>query len=375
MTKETEIEAVEPVVASRDEEIVETVVVDPPEPEPRADIEDVIATQDDPRAEIYKRHTEKRETEIKESEGGFSDEPPEIEEEDEENEQIAVENDESTTIIKPTPSRSATPPDADETITVRVAGLDRQVSKKKVDSMGGAENYSIRIAAQEQMERNAHERAANEKRKAALDEQERRLAERQAAIPAMDSQQGQPPGRSTQLDGQNLEEMARRYQEAVYDDAADAPSILAGMVSMAASTGSTFDKDEFRRQVKEEVLADQRQAKIVKASHALIDAHPELNSRDPQYDPRMFDAIDSETIVVEREYPGWEPEQVVQEAFTRIQKWKGIPQPQTMSDKQAQKKAMARPRVGTQRFQQPPPPPRPTNSDYVASERKRRGLD
>ena len=89
----------------------------------------------------------------------------------------------------------------------------------------------------------------------------------------------------------------------------------------------------------------------------------------------MFKAIDSETTVVMREHGDWEPEQVVQEAYTRIQKWKGPPQPETMSDKQAQKRAMSRPRVGSQRFQPPPPPPRQTDSDYVASLRKGRGQE
>jgi hypothetical protein len=89
----------------------------------------------------------------------------------------------------------------------------------------------------------------------------------------------------------------------------------------------------------------------------------------------MFTAIDTETTIVEREHPEWEPEQVVQEAYDRIQKWKGVPKSETMSDKQAEKRAMTRPRVGTQRYTPPPPPPRQTNSDYVSQERKRRGLE
>lgn len=191
----------------------------------------------------------------------------------------------------------------------------------------------------------------------------------------MDPQQAQNPGDLPTSDGQTLEEQARRYQEAVYDDAAEAPSILANMVKQAAQTGQQFDEQAFRRQVKEDVLAEQRQAKIVKAGRALIEAHPELNERDTNYDPRMYQAIDIETTIVEREHPEWEPEQVVQEAYDRIQKWKGTPQSETMSKKQAEKRAMTRPRSGTQRYAPPPPPPRQTNADYVAAERRRRGLE
>jgi hypothetical protein len=377
MTKETEVEAApEPVMASRDREeeveIVETVEIEQPPVETK-DYEDVINDSDDPRADIYKRHNEKRETQIEASQAEFTPETPELEAE---NPDSAIETEEDPDIIEPTP-QAATPPDAAKMVEIKVLGDVRSVPKDKVDAAGGVENYQIRLAAQEQMERNAHERAALEARQAALDEQERRMNAATAAIPATDSQTGQTPDRSTPTDGQNLEEQARRYQEAVYDDAAEAPSILAGMVRAAAASGEAFDKDAFRTQVKEDVLREQRQAKIVKAGQILINSHPELDMRDPKFDPRMYNNIDTETMVVEREHPEWEPEQVVQEAYERISKWKGnpSPQPETMSDKQAAKRVMTRPRTGTQRFTPPAEPPRPTNADYVAQERKRRGLE
>jgi hypothetical protein len=386
MTKETEVTAApEPNLVSRDRpddtEIVETVeIVDPPEE--RADIEEVIATQEDPRAEIYKRHTEKREEEIEEQTGGFGDQPLEIPDEDEENAQIAVESDETADIIEPTPGPTDTPPDSDPMATVKILGVPRQVPQSKIDAAGGIENYQIRIAAQEQMERNAHERAQIEARKAALDERERQMLQ-PAGIPATDSQESQTPDRSTPTDGQNLEAKARQYQEAVYDDAADAPSIFVQAVNEAADAavqkalarGRPFNEAALREQVKEDVLAEQRKAKIVKAGRALIESHPELQHDDPNYDPRMYTAIDDETVVLARQHPEWEPDKVVQEAFDTISKWKGSPQPETMSDKQAQKRAMNRPRAGNKRYTPPPPPPRQTNSDYVQQERKRRGLE
>jgi len=385
MTNETEVTAApEPAVASRDrEEVVEKAetenveVVETVEtaPEPRPDIEDVIEQRDDPRSEIYKRHTEKRESEIEQSQAEMFETGDEKEDSPGENEQIAVETDNSTAIIESEPEPTDTPPDSEKMATVKILGIDRQVPQSKIDAAGGVENYQIRIAAQEQMERNAHERAALEARQAALDERERRIAASMAEIPAMDSQSAANPTRSTPLDGQTLTEKARQYQEAVYDDADDAPSILAEMIQMAANTGQQFDENAFRQKVKEDVLAEQRQAKIVKASHALIEAHPELNQRDASYDPRMFEAIDSETVVVEREHQDWEPEQVVQEAYDRIRKWRGVPSTETMSEKQAQKRAMNRPKAANARYTPPPPPPRQTNSDYVQQERKRRGLE
>jgi hypothetical protein len=359
MTTETEVK---PAIAqaSRDsEEIVETVELEQPE----KDYEDVIQDLDDPRAAIYARHNEKRSEEI-EGQAGETDES-------------GIETDESKDIIEATPD-AATHPDAAEMVEVKVLGTTRLVPKAKVDAQGGIENYQIRAAAQEQMERNAHERAALAARQAAQDERERQWAEKQAALPTLDTQTGQNnPDRSTPTDGQNLEDMARRYQEAVYDDADEAPSILATMVREAAKAGETFDKDAFRKQVKEDVLREQRQAKIVKAGQALINEHDELNMRSEKFDSRMYENIDQETMVVEREHPEWDPEDIVKEAYDRIASWKGNtpPQPETMSDKQAQKRAMTRPKAGTQRYAPPPPPPRATNADYVAAQRKARGLD
>lgn len=351
MTNETQVTpAPEPVMASRDREaveIVETVeIVQPDAPE---------IVPEDARSEIYARHSERR---------------------DEENNEIVVETTEAEPIIsesEPVVEAQEAPGDV---VQVKIMGDIRSVSKEKIAAMGGMENYQIRIAAKEQMERNAHERAALAARQIAQDERERQLAEKEAALPALDTRAVGTPERLTPPDSQNLEEIARRYQEAVYDDDSEAPSILVSMVRSAAASGETFDKDAFRKQVREDVLQDQRQAKIVKAGRSLIEAHPELNMRDEKFDQRMYDNIDGETMVVARERPDWEPDQVAQEAYDRISNWKGgTPPSKTMSDKQAMKRDMAHPRTGTARFTPPPPPPRATKSDYVAEERKRRGLD
>lgn len=377
MTKETEtyIEDKNMVTRDREEEIVETHELAPePAPEPE-DIEDVIATVDDPRSEIYSRFSKKRNEEI----------------EQQVDPEMPVDQEASGDIIESAEDsdQSSTPPDGDaETVEIRVYENTMNVPRDRIEKMPGdtfeqkMQAYQKQEAVNVGMTRNAQERQDLETRRANLDARERALAEREAALPATDGQQGQQtPSDLPEPDGQTLEEMARQYQEAVYDDRADAPQLLAAIVKKAAQTGQqvpvqAIDEDALRESVTQDVLASQRQAKIVKASNQLIAAHPELNQRNPEFDPRMFQAIDAETVAVEQEHPEWEPEQVVQEAYDRIQKWKGVQQTsETMSDKQAQKRAMTRPRSGTQRFTQPPPPPRKTNSDYVTEQRKARGLE
>ena len=366
MTAQTEVHpAPEPAMASRDTEIVEIVELEQPAVEAK-DYEDLIKESDDPRSAIYAKHNEKRVVDIAESHELFDPEKGEL----------PIETDATVDIIETTPE-AATPPDAPEMVQVKVLGTVRSVQKDKVDAQGGVENYQIRAAAKEQMERNANDATALAARQTAQDERERRWNEQQAALPALDTRESQTPDGLTPPDSQNLEEMARQYQEAVYDDAQEAPSILATMVRKAAAAGNTFDKEAFRKQVREDVIRDQRQAKIVKAGQDTIAAHPELQMRSEKFDQRIYDNINSETMTVAREHPEWEPDRVCQEAYDRITSWKGNapPVPETMSDKQAQKQAMTRPKTGTQRYTPPPPPPRATNSDYVAAQRKARGLE
>jgi hypothetical protein len=371
MTKETEIEATPPVAqVSRDEEtteIVETVELAPLEKTDARDYEDVLAEDEDPRGAIYARHNEKRDKELDGSE--LTDAAKGYVEED--NPEIPVEKDTSPTIIE---DQTDT-----EMVEVKVLGDLRNVPKSKIDAAGGVENYQIRLAAQEQMERNAHERAANEARQVAQDERERLWNEQQAAIPTQDSQEANPNPTDLPTDDQNLDILAAQHQEAMFDGDENAPSILVKLTkaaaAQAASQGQPFDQKAFAQQVKDELIEDQRKAKIVTAGHALIDLHPELNQRDTKFDPRLFTAVDDETEVVKRQHPEWEPEKIVQEAYDRVHKWKGAHKTETMDAKQEEKRAMSRPRSGTQRYTQPPPAPVPTRSDYVAKQRKLRGQE
>ena len=366
MTKETETEvAPAPVLASRDREEGEVVELVETEAPPEKDYEDVIVDSEDPRAHIYAKHNEKREAELEQSsEDALTDGYT-----SEEN----LENQDSTGTIKSHDTRS--PPSGEEMVEIKVYGDVRQVAKSKVDKAGGVAEYQKQVAVQEGMQRNADQANALRAKEEAIAAREAALAAAEAAIPSLDSHEGQPTPTDPPSGDQNLEAMARQYQEAVYDGSDDAPSILATMVATAAGKGESFDKDAFRKQVKEEVFADQRKSKIIAATHALIKDHPELNQRDPSFDPKTFSLVDDETSVIMRREPELEPAQVVRQAWSNVQKWKGVKQTSTMADKQAEKRAINRPRSGTQRYTTPPPAPAPTRSDYVKQQRIARGQE
>lgn len=375
MTKETEVTTPDKNLASRDREdapdqveVVEDVEI--VETKAERDYEDVLREDDDPRAAIYKRHNDKRNAEISEQTGESDEENVDS---DEENEKTSVEKAESADIIKSGDKAASTPPDEDPLVEVVIFEQVRQVPQSKIDKAGGIQMYQMREAAQEQMRRNAARARELEERERALDERER-SAPTPPAVPAKDQHKGQSPD-DLPSDDQTLKDMARQYQEAVYDGDDNAPSILVEMVAKAARSGEKFDENAFRRQVKEEVLADQRQEKVVRARNALLESTPELNKDNPRFDRRLFEATDTETVVLERAHPDWEPEQVLAKAWENVRSWHGNKTTESIEARNREKQELNRPRSATGRHTPPPPQPRKTNSDYVREERIRRGLE
>ena len=331
-------------------EIQEDFEIEQPEPEPHE--------PRDAREEIYQNFSRKRDDEIAA-------------------EAESVENTDSADIIDGDDDQP-TPPDGDEMVEVIVYGEVHRVSADKVFKAGGLQAYQKHLAVEKGLQVNAH-------RAKELDAREEALRAREASasnppdVPATDRHDGQTPDRSTPTGDQNLEELAGQAVEALYDGGENASSSLANLVEKAVQakigTGEPFDEGKLREQVKEDILRDQRQSQVDKARAKFIGDHPELNSRDAKFDPRMFEAVDIETEVVARENPEWEPEQVMSEAYDRIQRWRGLKKSDSMQDKQRDKQAMTRPKAGSQRYTPPPPPPRQTDSDYVSNLRKQRGLE
>lgn len=375
----TEAEVVKPVMASRDEEgagneseglsgtsaakpadsdeeFEEAVEIEDEAP----DYQDQVKDSDDPRLLIGKKFHEKHRA--------FD--------ESEEKSASKVENDEDTDILQDDDQSADTPPDSDQMVEVKVLGDIRRVPKSKIDAAGGVENYQIRVAAQEQMERNAHERRALDARANEIAEREARIAAQESAVPPSD----RPLNSTTDLpvsDGQTIEELAQQYQQAVYEGDESAPQLLTKLVAKAATSNQvSIDPERIKQEAADEFERREQARKVQAATHRLISEHSELDRNSPDYDPRLFAAVDDETTVISRQHPEWEPDQVLTEAFERISNWRGNGQTQptdSMSEKQQEKRARVRPRAADGRFVKPEAPPPPTKSDYVARVRQSRG--
>lgn len=333
------------VVASDEVQLDESVVIEDPTPaaEP-IDFEDM----DDPRLQIAAKHDEKHRDFSEKGESG-------------------LETDESTDIIS---GNDGDP----EMVEVKVSGEIRQVEKAKVDKAGGVQAYQKQQAADAGMRENARQRDTLDDRARTLDARERLIAGKEAALPTLGAQpKGQSPADLPLPGDQTIETLARQYQEAVYDGEENAPELLAQLVQTAKDQNTPIDETAMITRAADELERRTRRKQVTTATKVLIDAHPELNKESSEFDGRLWTAIDDETTVVERQNPDWEPQDVLNEAYTRISKWKGSHKTGTMTSKAEQKRHMNRPRANSGRYTPPPPPPARTASDYVADLRKNRG--
>ena len=372
-TNRTEATMDNPVMASRDEqeeqaqqdeleleaqlddeeevEITETAEIEDDDDEEPQDFDDM----DDPRLKIAAKHDE---THRNFGEKDESDE--EIDDED-------VETDESADIIE-------LQPDQEEMIEVIVYGDTRMVPKSKVDKAGGLQQYQKQLAVEAGFQANAQRAESLDNREQALADREREIEAKEAALPTLDAQQGQTNPTDLPTGDQTIEQLAQRYQEAVYDGDESAPQLLAQLINRAAATQNTsIDVESIKQEAADEFERRERQKKVITASRTLLKEHPELDRKSSDFDPRLYQAVDDETVVVERQNPEWEPQEIIQEAYRRVAEWKGGQPTDTMADKAAAKRRINRPRAQGTRSKKPPPPPARTASDYVQDVKRARG--
>jgi len=339
----------EDLAAGSEIELDETVVLEDPTPAPEPiDLEDM----DDPRLSIAKKHDEKHRN--------FS-----------ENDESELEPDDSTDII-------AGDDDEPEMVEIKIYGETRSVDAEKIDKMPGdtrearIQAYQKQQAVDAGMQDNARQRDTLDDRAKALDERERQIAKYEASLPTPGATKGQTPG-DPPITGDQTIALAQKYQEAVYDGEENAPQLLAELIQTGKNQGIPIDENVVISRAADELERRTRRKQVTAATTALIDAHPELDKEDSQYDQRLWTAIDDETMVVERQHSDWEPQEVMDEAYKRISAWKGTHKTSSMTEKAKEKRQMNRPRAASGRYQKPPPPPARTASDYVKELREKRG--
>lgn len=270
-------------------------------------------------------------------------------------------------------------------VRVKVNQEIRYVDQSKIDNMSGetqedrVQAYQKHLAVVAGMESNAKQRESLNEREHALAAREQQLHEQEAALPTLDTQKAKPLPTDPPTGDQSLDALSGDAIESIYDGDEEAPTKLSKFVNetvrSALAANPAVDVEKLKRDIRADFEKAARMKTVVKATSALIKEHPELDGKHADYDHRLFEAIDGETVVVKRQNPDWEPQEVMKEAYRRISEWRGGHKTDSMNEKQASKRDMIRPRVSSGRYVAPQAPPEKTRSSYVADVRKSRGQD
>lgn len=273
----------------------------------------------------------------------------------------------------------------DEPVTIKVNGKERQVPKSKIDEAGGVDIYQRRAAASEELNA-AHEmrrqaealmRQVNS-RAAEIQRQEHELQQHRNH---KDKQHDDPPSVPTDAEMKNL---ARKYHESIMDGDMDAADDLLVRMQTARS-GATESIEAVAKQAAE--LAHQKiaQSEFAKSRREGIDVF-EKEYKDIAGDPTLRGFANEKTKEIYSEHPDWEPKRVILEAAEQVSNWvsemrggTGYNKPAAdmpSSAKLDAKRQLTVIRGGSSARALPRPAPRPqTNSEYVQSLRKARGLE
>lgn len=356
----TQVEAVKPVHASRDDEAIETKVVH---------VEQGIKEKTE--AELESPPKEEVELEPREAIAQkFQEEQRNFAEDDSEKATKTAEAD----VINDKPAEDIDAPKP-EMVEIKVNKRIIMVEREKVEKAGGIVAYQKEVAVMQGFKDLAAQKKILDDRTQVLDTREQSLADKESTLPKLDEPEpnaADPKDPPVQGD-QKMIQLADEYHQAYLDGHDEkARNLLLQLVATPKTEESRLDPEGFALQVadKAERITKERNLnrEIFTAKDDLLKKHPELKT-----DTRLFTAVDDETNIVEREFPSYTPSQVMEEAYRRVNSWKGDHKSDSMNDKENEKRSMNRPRAGTRRVETPPPTPRPKDSDYIKDLRKSRG--
>jgi hypothetical protein len=264
-----------------------------------------------------------------------------------------------------------------EEIEVKVNGKTRMVLREKVESAGGLDVYQKRLAAEEGMQQVTNERRqVQAERQQLRDDQQKfhQWQQKQLQKDKSPPQGGTEEKESPPEGGSDVKVMAQKYREALYDGNDDkADEIFAQMAKAQGAQPATpnVNPDEIANQVLERTrkkMQEDQRTKDVRAGQKLFSE----KFNDIAQDPRLFEMTNSETVRVQNENPDWSPQEVIEEAGSRIRSWAEDHHMIRRNDKLDKKRAINTPRAASGRANSKPAPQPMSNRDYVKNQQKLR---
>jgi len=332
--------------------------LDAGKPEPKVETD-----ESNPRAAIYKKHSEQRKAEGGGTVIGAENKPVD-------NTQDVDPGSDTDNPAKPIP---------EEEVLVKVNGKEKMVPKSKIEAAGGIEAYRKNAAASELLNQAAAERREIETRKAQLDAQEREI---QAARQELQRKQADPVEKTA--NAEEMKGLARKYSEALLDGDMDtADALLMQMqgsrkvnTEEIAKNAAAEVRAEIRREQEEE-RQRQRNAEATEASDWFWREHNDIAE-----DETLRSIANQKTIDLQKANPNWSPKMIVEESALFVRDWmsnKGIgnklPDDTSKDDKLEAKRQLTVVKGGSARAVPRQAPKAPTSSQYIENMRKMRGLE
>lgn len=319
----------------------EPIDLDAGKPEPEAD-------ESDPRTAIYKKHAEKRKADGEGTIIGTEQKPAEdkaAEEKPEAHEKVA-----------------------EEEILVKVNGKEKMVPKSKIEAAGGIEAYRKNAAASELLNQAAAERREVDAERIKIAEQAREI-QRERELLQLERQKP--------VASEDVKALAHKYHEAIMDGEIDQASDLLIQMQALRGDGEEIAKRaaaEARAAINQERVAEKQRAFEVERREAVEWFESEFP--DISEDQELRSIADRKTIELQQANPNWGPRKIVEESARIVRDWmgnKGIGK--LPSDKLEAKRTLSVVKGGSARAVPRQASKLPTNSQYIESLRKARGLD
>lgn len=268
-------------------------------------------------------------------------------------------------------------PEADEEITVKVNGRERQVPKSKVDAAGGIDAYQKNAAASELLNQASAERRRVQEEADRLAARERDLVAREQR---MQEGQANQPDRNAGLPEKSGDKkaLARQYHDAMLDgdiDKADELLLQLNATPQATAINPEEVADRAVQRARAEIENDQRQKRIADLEADRLKAVSEYDTKHKDLTaPEARTMVDDMTLTVMRDHPDWTPTQIIDEAAGRVRKAIQAVAGTGRDPRIEAKRRATLTRGGSARSTVPPAPRPQTKSEYVQDLRKSRGL-
>ena len=268
---------------------------------------------------------------------------------------------------------------ADEEITVKVNGRERQVPKSKVDAAGGIDAYQKNAAASELLNQAAAETRRLREIEQNLLKWEQEITLREKG--ALTANSGQGADNAPPKDTGALRALTREYHEAIVDGDMDrADELLVKMQAAPSATAINPDEIVARavQKAREELAEEENRkaAERMESERLEAVANFEDKHKDLATDPELRRLVNAKTAEIYQESPGMGPKAIIDEAIKHVRSL--VTRIKTLTSKEERldaKRSQTTVHGGSARVAARPAPKPQTRSQYVQELRKSRGLE